>query len=133
MKVSIITVCFNSADTIEATIQSVLNQDYGDVEYILVDGKSTDKTISIIEKYKSRITKVISEKDDGIYFAINKGIYVATGDVVGILHADDFYADENIISRVVKEFSEKKTDSVYGDLQYVARNNPLQIFRSWKS
>ena len=133
MKVSIITVCFNSELTIETTIQSVLNEDYGDIEYIIVDGKSTDKTISIIEKYKSRVTKFISEKDDGIYFAINKGINVATGDIVGILHADDFYADEKVISRVVKEFSEKKTDSVYGDLQYVSRNNPQKIFRSWKS
>ena len=82
MKVSIITVCFNSEATIETTIQSVLNEDYGDIEYIIVDGKSTDKTISIIEKYKSRVTKFISEKDDGIYFAINKGINVATGDIV---------------------------------------------------
>ena len=133
MKISIITVCFNSEDTIESTIQSVLNQDYKNIEYILVDGKSTDKTISIIDKYKSRLFKIISEKDEGIYFAINKGIRAATGDVVGILHADDFYADEKIISRVVKEFSEKKTDSVYGDLQYVSRNNPQKIFRSWKS
>ncbi|MBI4945708.1 MAG: glycosyltransferase [Bacteroidetes bacterium] len=133
MKISIITVCFNSADTIETTLQSVLNQDYGDIEYILVDGKSSDNTLSIIEKYKSRIAKIISEKDDGIYFAINKGISTATGDVVGILHADDFYADEKIISRVVKELSEKKTDSIYGDLQYVSRENPQKIIRNWRS
>lgn len=133
MKVSIITVCFNSEDTIEATIQSVLNQDYDDIEYIIVDGRSTDKTISIIEKYRSRIAKFISEKDDGIYFAINKGINEATGEVIGILHADDFYADEKIISYVVNEFSEKKTDSVYGDLQYVSRHNLQKIVRNWKS
>jgi len=133
MKVSIVTVCFNSEDTIETTIRSVLDQDYGNIEYIIVDGRSTDKTISIIEKYKSRIAKFISEKDEGIYFAINKGINQATGDVIGILHADDFYADEKIISQVVKEFSEKKSDSVYGDLEYVSRDNPQKIFRSWKA
>lgn len=133
MKVSIITVCFNSEDTIESTIQSVLNQDYSDIEYILVDGKSTDKTILIIEKYRSRIAKFISEKDEGIYFAINKGINYATGDVIGILHADDFYVDAKIISRVVKEFSEKGTDSVYGDLQYVSRINSQKVIRKWKS
>ena len=133
MKVSIITVCFNSEYTIETTLQSVLDQDYGNIEYIIVDGKSIDKTISIIEKYKLRIAKIISEKDEGIYFAINKGINHATGDVIGILHADDFYADEKIISRVVQEFIEKRTDSVYGDLQYVSKHDPLKIVRSWKS
>lgn len=133
MKVSIITVCFNSEDTIETTLQSVLNQDYGNIEYIIVDGTSIDKTISIIEKYKSRIAKIISEKDEGIYFAINKGINHATGDIIGILHADDFYADEKIISRVVQEFLEKRTDSVYGDLQYVSKYDPLRIIRNWQS
>src|ERR1035437_5276919 len=133
MKVSIITVCFNSEYTIETTLQSVLDQDYGNIEYIIVDGKSVDKTISIIEKYKLRIAKIISEKDEGIYFAINKGINHATGDVIGILHADDFYADEKIIARVVQEFLEKRTDSVYGDLQYVSKHDPLKIVWSWKS
>lgn len=133
MKVSIITVCFNSEDTIEDTIQSVLCQEYSDIEYIIVDGKSTDKTISIIETYKPRITKIISEKDEGIYFALNKGIEAAKGEVIGILHADDFYATPKIISRVVHEFSEKITDSIYGDLQYVDRNNTEKIFRNWKS
>ena len=133
MKVSIITVCFNSEATIESTIQSVLKQDYTDIEYIIVDGRSTDKTGSIIEKYRSYIAKTISEKDEGMYFAINKGILAATGDVVGILHADDLYADEKIISCVAKEFSEKKTDSVYGDLQYVSRKDTEKIIRNWIS
>ena len=133
MKISIITVCYNSAETIEATIRSVLDQDYQNIEYIIVDGKSTDKTMSVIEKYKSRIAQIISEKDDGLYFAINKGIRTATGDVIGILHADDFYAGKNVISRVMKEFSGKNIDSVYGDLQYVAKNDPQKIIRNWKS
>ena len=133
MKVSIITVCRNAEASVESAIQSVLQQDYKDIEYILVDGKSTDKTISIIDKYKSRISKFISEKDEGMYFAINKGIKYATGDVVGILNADDFYLTEKIISRIVKEFQSKQTESVFGDLQYVKKENPKEIFRHWKS
>jgi glycosyltransferase involved in cell wall biosynthesis len=133
MKVSIITVCYNAGSTIESAIRSVLSQDYDNIEYIIVDGKSTDKTGSIIEKYRSKISKFICEKDEGIYFAINKGIRLATGDIIGILHADDFYANNKIISLIVKEFEIKKTDSVYGDLQYVSKDNPDKIFRHWKS
>jgi glycosyltransferase involved in cell wall biosynthesis len=133
MKISILTVCFNSEETIESTIQSVASQDYSDIEYIIIDGKSSDKTISIIEKYKSHIAKIVSEKDKGIYFAINKGIALATGDIVGILHSDDFYAHEKIISSVVQVFKTHPTDSVYGDLQYVSRNNIEKIIRRWKS
>ncbi|MBI4930789.1 MAG: glycosyltransferase [Bacteroidetes bacterium] len=133
MKVSIITVCYNAETTIESAIQSVLQQSYSDIEYIIVDGNSTDKTISIIEKYKNRISKLIVEKDSGMYFAINKGIKSASGDVVGILNADDFYVNEKIISLIVKEFQLKQTDCVYGDLQYVAKDNSQTIFRYWKS
>jgi glycosyltransferase len=134
MKVSIITVCHNSETTIESAIQSVLGQDYvNNIEYIIVDGKSTDNTLSIIEKYHNRISKFLSEKDNGMYFALNKGIEMASGDIVGILNSDDFYPDEKIISRVVKEFKEKNCDSVYGDLQYVSRDNPEKIIRHWKS
>ena len=133
MKVSIITVCYNAASTIESAIQSVLGQDYKDIEYIIVDGKSTDGTSSIIKKYNDRISKFISEKDQGMYFALNKGIKLATGDIIGILHADDFYSNEKIIFRIVKEFESKNTDSIYGDLQYVSRNNTQKIIRNWKS
>ena len=133
MKVSVITVCLNSEATIEDTILSVLEQDHKDLEYIVVDGKSSDRTLPIIEKYKSRIAKLIFEKDDGMYFALNKGLREASGEVIGILNADDLYADSKVISQVVKEFSEKKTDSIYGDLQYVERNDLQKIFRNWKS
>lgn len=133
MKVSIITVCYNAASTIESAIQSVISQDYKNIEYIIVDGKSTDKTESIIEKYNGRISKFISEKDEGMYFALNKGIKLASGDIIGILHSDDFYSNEKVISRVVKEFESKTVDSVYGDLQYVSRNNTKKIIRQWKS
>lgn len=133
MKASIITVCYNSAYTIESTIQSVLMQDYDDIEYIVIDGNSSDETISIIQKYKNRISKFISEKDSGMYFALNKGIAMATGDIIGFLHADDFYADKKIISEVVKEFHASNTKCVYGDLQYIDRNNTQKITRNWKS
>ena len=132
-KVSIITVCYNSSATIESTIRSVVSQNYPDIEYIIVDGKSQDNTLEILEKYKSNISKIISEKDDGIYFAINKGIAIATGDIIAILHADDFYANENVISEVVKSFFENNTDTVYGDLQYVDREDVLVIKRQWRS
>ena len=131
MKISIITVCLNSETTIEKTIQSVLAQNYPDIEFIVIDGKSSDRTFEIANKYKSKISKLISEKDKGIYFALNKGIDLATGDIVGILHADDFYSDENILSKVVNEFSKKKCDSLYADLQYVKDDE--KVFRNWKS
>jgi len=133
MKVSIITVCYNSASTIEATIKSVLSQDYKNIEYIIVDGLSKDNTLQVVERYGSRISKIISEKDDGIYFAINKGIALATGEIIGILHADDFYTDDKVISKVVKAFREKNTDTVYGDLQYVDREDTSKVKRHWSS
>ena len=133
MKVSIITVCYNSEATLEDTIRSVIEQDYPDIEYIVIDGSSTDKTLSILEKYKSKISKLVSEKDEGMYFAINKGIALATGEIVGILNSDDFFANGRIISRVVKEFETKKIVSAYGDLQYVSRENTQKIIRHWRS
>ena len=133
LKVSIITVCYNSAETIESTIKSVITQDYDNIEYIIVDGKSSDNSLKIIEKYKRNISTIVSEKDDGLYFAINKGITLARGDIIAILHADDFYCTNNIISSVVKIFEEKNSDTVYGDLQYVDRNDTSIITRRWKS
>ncbi len=133
LKVSVITVCYNSATTIEKTIQSVISQDYDNIEYIIVDGLSKDNTLQVVEQYKNKISKIISEKDDGIYFAINKGIAVATGDIVALIHADDFYTNDKIISGVVKIFLEKNVDTVYGDLQYVDRENTDKVTRYWQS
>lgn len=133
MKVSIITVTFNSASTIEDTLLSVINQDHNNIEYIIVDGRSTDDTLTIVEKYKIKISRVISEKDDGLYYAINKGISLATGDLIGILHSDDFYESKNIISSVVDALNISGAESAYGDLQYVERNNKEKIVRYWKS
>ncbi len=133
MKVSIITVTFNSASTLEETILSVINQDYTNIEYIIVDGGSTDNTLSIIEKYKNKIARVVSEKDDGLYFAINKGIALSTGELIGILHSDDFYPDRDIVSGIVNSTNASGADSCYGDLQYVDRSNKKKVIRNWKS
>ncbi len=133
LKVSIITVCFNSSETIERTIQSVLAQDYPNIEYIVVDGRSSDSTLQIVDRYRVSISKIISEKDDGIYDAINKGIAAATGDIIAIIHGDDFYADGQVISSVVNCFDKNNIDTVYGDLQYVDRQDTSNIKRNWIS
>jgi glycosyltransferase len=133
MKVSIITVCLNSAETIEDTIKSILSQDYEEIEYIIVDGGSTDGTLDILKKYRDQIHKYISESDEGIYDAMNKGLCLATGDIIGFLGADDFYANFNVIQTVVDTFSSYQTDCCYGDIEYIAKNNPDRVVRSWQS
>jgi glycosyltransferase involved in cell wall biosynthesis len=133
MKISIITVCFNSELTLEHAIRSVLSQEGIDLEYIVVDGGSTDGTSKILEQYESKIHKLISEKDDGIYFALNKGIKMATGDIIGILHSDDFYTSPRSLFMVMDKLEKTGADAVYGDLQYVNRDNPDKIFRNWIS
>lgn len=131
MKISIITVCLNAEETIEKTIRSVLEQTYPDVEYIVIDGGSSDRTLSVIGKYRERISKLVSRRDEGIYFALNKGIDLATGEMVGILHADDLYSDRHVLQKIADVFSEKKCDSVYADLQYV--RSDATVFRKWRS
>jgi glycosyltransferase len=133
MKISIITACRNSEATIETAIRSVLEQSGIDLEYIIIDGASSDNTLRIIDRYRDRISKIISEKDSGIYFALNKGVSLATGDVVGLLHSDDFYSGPSILSKVINLFSQTGCDAVYGDLQYVDRNNTDKVIRNWKS
>ena len=131
--ISIITSVWNNEKTIEGAIKSVLSQDYSDIEYIVVDGASSDGTVEVIKKYENQISKFVSEKDKGIYDGLNKGVSLATGDVIGFLHSDDIYADENIISDVVKMFEENETDSIYGDMVYVDKYDTSKIFRYWKS
>ncbi|MCW3077219.1 MAG: hypothetical protein JWO32_1828 [Bacteroidetes bacterium] len=133
MKVSIITVTFNSADTLQDTIHSVITQSYMNTEFIIIDGGSTDNTLNIVKKYKGSISVVVSEKDQGLYDAINKGIDLATGDIIGILHSDDFYIHEHVISHYVKVFNDKNCHAVYSDLYYVKRENTDKIIRKWKS
>jgi glycosyltransferase involved in cell wall biosynthesis len=129
---SIITVCFNTAETIEDTIKSVLSQDYKDIEYIVVDGGSTDGTLEIINGYKNDIAKVISEPDKGIYDAMNKGLRSSNGSIAAVLNGDDVYAEESIVSRMVELIESKDLDAAYGDLIYVDRRNPNRIRRFWK-
>lgn len=133
MKVSIITVCYNSESTIESTIQSVIQQSYPNIEYIVVDGDSTDGTFKIIKKYEKHITKYIKEKDHGIYDAINKGIKLATGDILGILNSDDVYCNLDTIKHVVEKFAKEQKDALYGDLKYVQSDNLSKTIRYWKS
>lgn len=133
MKVSLITICYNSAATIEDTIRSVLSQNYRDIEYIVVDGGSSDNTMDIVRSYADRIHRIISEPDKGIYDAMNKGVALASGDIVGILNSDDFYADNAVISDIVKRFRESSAEGVYADLVYVDRDNVSSILRSWKA
>jgi glycosyltransferase involved in cell wall biosynthesis len=131
-KVTILTVSYNSAKTIRDTIESVLSQDYPNVEYIIVDGMSTDGTQEIVREYGNKISKFVSEKDKGLYDAMNKGIDLAQGEIIGILNSDDLYADTTIISSVVKEFREKKVDVVYGDLYYFRTGSPEISVRRYK-
>jgi len=132
-KISIITVTYNSAKTLEHTIQSVLLQDYQDIEYIIVDGQSTDDTLSVIRRFRHKVDHFVSEKDEGLYYAINKGIALATGDVIGILHADDFYTNDSVLTRVAETFKTSKADGVYADLYYVDKDDTEKIVRKWKS
>lgn len=133
MKVSIVTVTYNSAATVEDTIKSVINQDYKNIEYIIIDGLSKDSTLEIVNKYKDKIAHVISEKDQGIYDAISKGIKKATGEIVVALNSDDMYASNDVISKVAELFKNSHADAVYGDLNYVDRNDTTKIVRKWKS
>ena len=136
MKVSIITVCYNSEKYIRSAIESVLNQTYGDIEYIVVDGNSIDVTMDIVKSYESQFNgrmKWMSEKDNGIYDAMNKGVAMTTGDVVGILNSDDFYANSNVVAKAAQLLQEKNIDAVYGDLLYVHSNTIDKVRRYWKS
>lgn len=134
MKISIITITYNSASTVEDTIKSVASQDFPDIEYIIVDGLSKDRTLEVVNRFSNHISKVVSEKDKGLYDALNKGIHLATGDVVGMLHSDDLYADNNVLSRIVQKFaSDPSIEAVYADLVFVDRDNPDKILRTWKA
>jgi len=133
MKFSIITATYNNQNTIVDAINSVALQTYENIEHILIDGASTDDTLSIINDAKGRISKIISEPDNGIYDALNKGIKNANGDVIVFLHADDIFAENTIIEKAAKLFEEKQPYSIYGDLQYVSKENTDKIIRYWKS
>lgn len=132
-RISIITAVYNRASTIQVAIESVLSQRDVNVEYIVIDGNSTDGTQDVIGRYRQHISKYISEPDSGIYDALNKGIQTATGDVVGFIHADDLLASPNVLRRIADAFKNESVDAVYGDLVYVAPDRLDQIVRYWKS
>ena len=133
LKISIITVCYNSSNTIAETMISLKNQIHKNVEHIIIDGGSTDTTLDILKKNKPPNTKIISEKDDGIYDAMNKGLALASGDVVGFLNSDDFYTSSDVLALVAKVFSDDSVDCCYGDLCYVNQFNVNKIIRYWRS
>ncbi|MEO6548208.1 MAG: glycosyltransferase family 2 protein [Ferruginibacter sp.] len=132
MKVSLITVTSNSGTYLEDCIKSVINQQYENIEHIIIDGKSTDNTLDIIRQYDAHIYKWISESDKDMYDALNKGISLATGDIIGILNSDDMFASNDVISSIVDCFNEHKLDAIYGDLVYVDKDNTNRIIRYWK-
>ncbi|HEY4877198.1 MAG TPA: glycosyltransferase family 2 protein [Puia sp.] len=131
-KISIITTTYNSAKTIRDTLTCIKQQNYPLIEHIIVDGNSIDNTLKIVAEF-SHISKIVSEKDNGIYEAMNKGISLATGDVIGILNSDDIYSNDSIITTIANEFEDENTDAVYADLQYVKHNNFNRIVRTWKT
>jgi glycosyltransferase involved in cell wall biosynthesis len=131
MKLSLITVVYNGDRYLKDCIESVISQTYSNIEYIVIDGGSTDKSPAIIEEYKQHIHYFISEKDKGMYDALNKGIAVATGEVVGILNADDMLASPSVIAEIVAAFELPNADAVYGNLNYVHAEKPHQIIRRW--
>jgi glycosyltransferase len=132
MKVSIITTAFNSEATIRDTLDSVSRQDYADIEHIVIDAGSTDRTIEIVRQFP-HVSTIVSEKDLGIFHGMNKGLNVCTGDVICFLNSDDWYPQDDVISQVVNILSKNKVQVVYGDLQYVDRLNIQKIARTWRS
>jgi glycosyltransferase involved in cell wall biosynthesis len=131
--ISIITVSRNSASTISGTINSVIDQTYPNIEYIIIDGASTDGTIEIVRSYGSKISKFITEPDSGIYDAINKGISVSTGEIIGIVNSDDVLYDRLVIDKVAESFADNTLDAVYGDAIFVSSDNISKIIRYYSS
>lgn len=134
MKISIITATYNSENYIDTCLDSISSQTYEHIEHIIIDGKSSDKTLTKIKKHKFKKSIIISEKDKGIYDALNKGIKHSSGDIIGFLHSDDIFYNEVSLEKVCKEFSKSKNlDAVYGDLLYVKRDNLNKVIRRWIS
>jgi len=133
MKISIITVVYNNKETIKDAINSVLNQTYENIEYIIIDGASNDGTVEIIQSFENKISNFVSEPDNGLYDAMNKGIGLASGDIVGILNSDDFYIDNKVIQKVVDVFENEKVDSIFADLVFVKPDNLKKTVRYYDS
>jgi glycosyltransferase len=131
--ISIVTIVYNNSTYVEDAIQSVLSQSYPFIEYIVIDGGSTDGTIEIIKKYQERISIFLSEKDKGIYDALNKGVRIASGNIIGFLHSDDVFTDKNVVKKIAESLSNSNVDGIYSDLDYVKKNNINSIVRHWES
>jgi glycosyltransferase len=133
IKISVVTAVYNNIQTVGETINSILSQSYAEVELIVIDGASTDGTLAVLETYRSHFDVLLSEKDQGIYDALNKGIQHATGDVVGFLHADDVFENCEVLTKIAAAFQDTSIDAVYGDLVYVRHDDIRQVIRYWKS
>jgi glycosyltransferase involved in cell wall biosynthesis len=132
MRVTLITATYNSERHLADAIDSILKQTHPDIEHIIVDGKSTDGTVAIIRRYENRIARWLSETDRGMYDAINKGMQMATGEIIGILNSDDILASDDVVASIARTFEEKNIDSLYGDLEYVDAEDTNKIYRIWK-
>jgi glycosyltransferase involved in cell wall biosynthesis len=133
MKITVITAVFNNRATIAEAIDSALAQIGADFELVVIDGASTDGTLDILRGYGTKIPVLVSERDHGIYDALNKGIALASGDVVGFLHSDDLFADTSVLARVSSAFADQVVDAVYGDLLYVMKHDPARVVRYWRA
>lgn len=133
MKISIITVAFNAAPTIADTLESVAAQTHPDIEHIVVDGASTDGTLGVLKRHGRRVARLISEPDQGIYDAMNKGLRLATGEVIGFLNADDVYADAGVLERVSEIMEREKLDALFGDAEFVSPTHPGRLLRRYRS
>lgn len=133
MKISIITVCYNSEKTIEDTLRSVCEQKHENIEHIIVDGLSTDRTLAVVATFGAHVAKIVSENDKGIYDAMNKGIALSTGDIIGFINADDFYSSPDVLSAVARAFKSSGADCCYGDLCYVQQDDISKTVRYWRS
>ena len=132
-KISIVTVCFNSADTIRDTLSSVARQQNADFEHVVVDGASSDDTLEIVREFTPQVARLISEPDRGLYDAMNKGMAAATGDIIGYLNSDDVYADSDVLQKVARVFADGNVDACYGDLVYVQQDDMSRMVRNWRS
>jgi glycosyltransferase len=133
VRVSVVTAVFNNRATIAEALDSALAQTGAEYELVVIDGASTDGTVDVLRTYADRLAVLVSERDSGIYDALNKGVAKARGDVVGFLHSDDLFADASVLARVARAFEDPAVDAVYGDLLYVRKDDPSQVVRYWRA
>lgn len=133
MKISIVSVCFNAASTIRGMLDSVAAQTHGDIEHLVIDGGSSDGTVELVRRHGTRVSTLVSEPDGGVWDAMNKGLRIATGDVVGFLNADDEFINGNVVARIAEVMANTELDACYADLIYVARDDPRRVLRNWVS